>query len=249
MNGDDAWRFMSAADHDPVLASWALVYHYHNMIAADASPHEAWEAFQDLYNYDLVSSRQYNGAAATFFSLSPSNSEIQGVLSRVDFSCILTEQKDHSMSKLGNPFSEESSALVSKPSEKAMSLPSRQSTALGNPFSDNTQTLPEVRRSRNGGDLFGAREAGGLSCQTPVPISDELNDEFPFELSCTGMPGNKHSPELLSMERIQRMDHDGDGDGQTNPELTLDVFQGTCPKCSLLHHNSIGQMIDPGSLG
>ena len=71
-------------------------------------------------------------------------------------------------------------------------------------------------------------------------------DEFPFELSCTGLPDNRHEPKLLTMERIQRMDYDSDD--QTNPELTLDVFQGTCPDCDLLHHNSVGQMIDPGSI-
>lgn len=238
---------MSAADHNPVLASWALVYHSHDMIVAnDVSPYDAWEAFQDLYNYDLVSSRQYNRAVEVFSSLGPSNSEIQRVLSRVDFSCTINEQKDQDMStKLGNPFSDESNAIVSKSNQRAVSLPPRQSTALGNPFSTGTQNLPEVRRNRASGDLFGSPEVNGLSCQDPM-MGTLTEDEFPFELACTGLRERRHQPELLVMERIQRMDYDGDE--QTNPELTLDVFQGTCPKCDLIHHNSVGQMIDPGSL-
>ena len=240
MNEREAQQLMIAADHDPVLAAWAAVSFEHGVVCvSDTSPYEAWDAYQGLYNYGLVSSDDFNEIEHRFFNQTPRTEDIQDALSRIDPH--QSKEKQMSNNDSFNPFATDHS--ISKRSEPrgGSQIQSRSNQALDNPFATNAPAITSRPREGELAVDFFEQPKGGLPCQDIQP-----NDSI-----STSIDGQTYTPDVrccripVSMTEVERVG--SDGGNNIGSQLTLAVFEGVCRECGFIHHNSVGRMADPGA--
>jgi hypothetical protein len=243
MNEHEARQLMIAADDDPMLAAWAAVSFEHGVVCvSDTSPYEAWEAFQGLYNHDLISSDDYNQGEHLFFNKIPRTEDIQDVLSRIDPH---QYSKEPTMSNNNfNPFATDNSIARRTEPKGNSQIQSRSSKALDNPFASSAPAPAIARRPPEGeisGDFFDQHMNGGLPCHDPTPnnnISTSIDGQlYTPDVRCCRIP--------VSMTEVERVG--SDGGNNIGSQLTLAVFEGVCHECGFIHHNSVGRMADPGA--
>lgn len=252
MNSVDARRFMLAAKDDAILAAWTSVFHEHRMITAfQASPYEAWDAYQDLYNYDLVTAEEFNCASWRSFSSSqPPISEIQNALDNLEFLCPEQHLKEIAMKNNTNPFATTENSLATREERKPSPAPlaGRQAGALSNPFAASNEIAAPPRR---GGELglgaFGGAPstpiATGLACQSPAEMP-AVECDGP-EMWCSGPFGAPHPRTQILL--VEDKPHGMDGEPEISGELLMTIFSGTCESCGLIYHTSASRMADPGA--
>lgn len=235
MTESDALHITRAADHDPILASWAAVLHEHGMTSVDdVCPYEAWEIYQGFYNYGFVTTSQFNSTSQQFFSKSkPAINEIQRVLCRIE--AFYTEP---TMPTDSNPFADSNQSLsVRKNREVSSTIVQRQKpTSLGNPFQEQSN-LP-ARTREHDREIF-SQPQGGLPC----------HDGGRRENDSVMIGGVEYQPEVYCHSKLVDMtqNHSLGVDGDLDTELVLAVFEGVCEVCGFLHHNSVSRLVDPGA--
>lgn len=248
MNRTDALRILIAAQDDPVLASWAAVAHEHKAIGSDVSPYECWEAFQQLYDYGLISPDQFNGtdpSLAFFSGRRASTGDVQRVLTNLK---ILPEtEQEYSMTrtKLGNPFADDN-ALVARDSGgtalngrngNGHALPVHHNHEIGNPFAMQNETLPREKRSLELEPF--APGPATLPCRDPSPqrnLGGRANTglELNLQIFCCGQE--------LQMDVDDMTGAEGPDDNIPGGQVVVlsRVLHGQCRKCGLTHHHSAG---------
>lgn len=234
---------MIAANDDPVLAAWAAVSLEHGVVCvSDTSPHDVWEAYQVLYNYDCISPEAYNESEHLLFSKTPMTGAVQEVLSRVN-SHQYSKENQMSNNDSFNPFATNNS-IARRPEPRGNSqIQSRSRQALDNPFATEAPAAAIEARPREGelsGDFFGQPKSG-LPC----------HDMQPNNSTATSIDGQTYTPDVrccqvpVSMTEVERVG--SDGGSNIGSQLTLAVFEGVCRECGFIHHNSVGRMADPGA--
>ena len=205
---------------------------------SDTSPYEAWEAFQGLYNLDLISSDDYNEGEHIFFNKKPRTEDIQDVLSRIDTNHYSKEPMSNNNF---NPFATNNAIARSQPQSKTQ-IQGRYNRTLDNPFANNSPA-PIEKRPHGGeiaGDFFGQPQ-GGLPCHSVEPNNSDsasINGQtYTPDVRCCGTP--------VQMTEVERMG--SDAGISIGAQLTLAVFEGVCRECGFIHHNSVGRMADPGA--
>ena len=250
MEFTDARRLMVAADENPVLAAWAAVFYQHGVVCiTDSYPYEAWEAYQCLYNHDLVTVAEFNYyTERSFLKQAPSAGDIQDVISRFDETCNEHHYQEIQMSNNSNPFADDTSIA---PRRKEQGVERRHLSGanrrqeLSNPFSEERSIAPS--RPRGGElaqDIFAPpdHQSTGLAChndgnQSPVTT---LNGEgYQPDVRC----GKCH--QQVAMVEVEFLG--SDGNGNLDSELVLAVFEGVCVNCGFIHHQSVGRQADPGA--
>jgi len=230
MNESEAWQLMLAAEHNPVLASWAAVSLEHGVVrVSDISSMDAWAAYQELYNLDLVSSHDYNNESEHFFSKTPTTAEVQGVLS-----AILPVGSEHHYKEMNmstnndlDPFAPTNNAIARRSTPSNGQLQTRASQAA-DPFAIAPTQQSRHRDDDRALDMF-APSPGGLPCHDVDPGSRE----------------NPHPPEQIQMTGIE--EHGSDGNRGLGSSLAMAVFEGVCRTCTMLHHATASKMQDPGA--
>lgn len=84
MSRDDLVRLLRAADDDAILAAWVKVLTDYNVESHfDVPPHEHWEAFQELFSCELLSTLQFESVDMKqefFAGRRPRQADVQNVL-------------------------------------------------------------------------------------------------------------------------------------------------------------------------
>lgn len=251
MNKSDALRILIAAEDDPVLASWAAVAHEHKHVGdSDISPYEFWEAFQKMFDYGLISPDQFNRTdprQAFFSGKRFSDGAIQRVLHNLKLLPERSQQEPVTMSssKIGNPFGNDN-ALVARGSTAINGrnghgppLPAaRQSLEIDSPLA--TRDALADRRSL---DLAAfspqvPSQINGLPCHDPAPPKRRLgqgSDLGRFGVTCVcGDP--------ISMDIDDMIGAEGPDDAIPGGQVAIlaRVMHGTCRRCGITCHASIG---------
>ena len=252
MNESEAWQLMLAAEHNPVLASWAAVSLEHGVVrVSDISSMDAWAAYQELYNLDLVSSHDYNNESEHFFSKTPTTAEVQGVLS-----AILPVGSEHHYKEMNmstnndlDPFAPTNNAIARRSTPSNGQLQTRASQAA-DPFAIAPTQQSRHRDDDRALDMF-APSPGGLPCHDVDPGSNESTygtvdgELFKPDVRCSGTRENPHPPEQIQMTGIE--EHGSDGNRGLGSSLAMAVFEGVCRTCTMLHHATASKMQDPGA--
>jgi hypothetical protein len=252
-------RLLTAANEDPVLASWAAVIHQYGASAnSDVSPYEHWEAFQELFSYGLITSHQYDNtdASRVFFSgRRPPWGEIQRVLDvlRACPGATPTEPQVSKNRLSDNPFDLGPSTAIEPRSRgdnalagrRGHELPERQTTGL-----DMFSNEPAALRGRSdggpmdapfalGGDQFSSR--GRLPCtSTETSVAKFEGSEIRLRLECHN-PGCNGEQVNLGVDNSQVIGPDEIPGGQVS--LIDAIFCGTCKRCNTQYHCSAGRNV------
>jgi hypothetical protein len=249
MTEEEAARLLAAADDDPVLAAWSSVIwdlDVHNI--GEVSSWDAWDAFERLYSFDLITEVQYDCTSQQrFISGRPTWDQYQRVYHRMK-QPLFERTKEPPMSKkpsLGNPFAS-SSSLVTKDRDTALSagreaaaLPSRHASPGLQPFSSSREIsspspmmLDPVPRGTS---------RVGLPCNDPHGTAVQVGPhELRFELRCLN--------DGCGAEPLRMMESGGDRVGPDQlPGGSVSVVQvilhAKCPNCGAAYHVSAGRTV------
>jgi hypothetical protein len=235
MNVATAWRFLVAAQDDPVLAAWASVCDGHcPAVASDISPYDAWDAFGYLFNHGLVSGPDYDNTDTkkVFFSGSPPISEIQGVLERARFLPEDLQEKEQPMSD--NSFFQKKNSLAPRGNNGDRGLSARrQSSSIGEAFSPRQEVMPH---HNGGGGLEAFAQTSPSSLQQGGPLA--CQDSEP------GLHAEVCKPRIHCGEcghelnvKVDHREQDIPGDGDRGP-LELIIYFCKCDDCNWVYHST-----------
>jgi len=198
MNEASACRLLVAAGDDPVLAAWVSVIHENRMPAhTEVTPYDHLEAFQSLFAYGYLSSREYNSVneKKTFFSgRTPLSSDVQGVLDNLH-TLPVGEQGFETMKKQGfDAFRNQSAIAPARQQNGLAPAPSRvqlnqsaqqsviQAFAPRAPVGIMQQNSVQIPSPAMGNI---PSQPQGLQCSTPDPM---MMTSLNAQLTCCGVP-------------------------------------------------------------
>lgn len=256
MNSAAAWRFVVASQDDPVLAAWVSVCHeYQVASAAEISPFDAWDAFEELLNHGIVSPVEYDetNTKKIFFSGHPDESNIQGVLERLRFLCPEHDAMEIEKTMSEDPFFSKSSALSHRPkASEHKSIAPRPSASLDDAFFPNKEVLPQPVHGPAGGlDMFANTATSspeGLPCHSTDPLRGTPavvgGQAYIPQVNC----GRCGKPVEMDDDGSRMINDDSPG-SSTDPQLLLALFSGKCHHCKLIHHFTVAEDQDISQLG
>ena len=244
MTTQEALCLLEASRNDPVLAAWAAVFYEHRVLACyDASPYDAWDAYQELFMLGVVSPSDFDNTDVkqVFFSgRRPSENEIQDALDNLH---IIPCREGSEMPKLGNPFGSQQ-ALTPRPTNHKVAVHSTRlvgSTALGSPHLQTATLAPHQGLAPSTRPSLG--QIGPPMQRQPAP---ELR---PGDIEALKPVMYCSCGEELVLKNDGGQIIDEDDMPQGNIRIIDAIFSAECPgpNCNKVWHCSVGEAIPEGT--
>ena len=258
MTTQEALCLLEASRNDPVLAAWAAVFYEHRVLACyDASPYDAWDAYQELFMLGVVSPSDFDNTDVkqVFFSgRRPTRDQIQSALDNLD-NLPSSHEGSISMTKLGNPFGKNTGLTPSTRNDSQLqgrpnAIPlGGQSHLSGPPILSNPPAMrqemspmaPMTQVAMNPMASPSLAPMGqGFEANRPDISTSQLEDIKPTMYCCCG------TQLTLINEGGQGLEDDMP---QGNVRIIDAVFYAKCPspQCNKVWHCSVGEPVPHGA--
>jgi len=244
MNIQNAWRFIVAAQDDPVLAAWASVCDGHcPAMASDISPYDAWDAYQYLFNHGFVSSADFDRTDINkqFFNNPPEPYEIREVLDRAKLISPDFKPGERPPPMSDNPFFQKGNSIARKAEQPNGLAERRTGGALGEAFAPRREAIagPVDPLPNSMFDSPGPRNAGSLQCQDPMGMSRSTGNGY-----VTNCLKPRCGAEMTMYEINLPPEDELPGDGDFSSILVA-TLEGRCDNCGTTAHTILSHSPDP----